>query len=247
MEDTEIQTGSFFGAKEIGEFQEGLDAELLVNDATSKEKAKGDFLGKRAQMGQTTKKTKREIYREIIKKSKLEKMKRTEEREEQRRMVQEMKDEFRGIAGKLSFLNKVQMKQGLRAKSGEESDDDDYNGFLLKVKNQGLRKPERQVKPKQNGEKQEVPEMREESEDSDESSGGEDDDIVGEYHKVKKVKYSEKLDRMEDFEVKEENKQAKKFGRVESKREEKLMKLLDELGDEESSESGEGRQQANWR
>lgn len=243
MEDTEIETGSFFGAKKLGDFQDGLDADLLVNDDMDRQKASTGLLGKRGQTGQTTpgkKKSKREIYREIIKKSKMEKFRRTEEREEQRRMVREMKDEFRGIADRLSFLNKVQMKQGLRAKAGEDSDDDDYNGFLMKVQNQGLRKPEREVRVKEAEPEAEDEETVREVEDSGESGEDEEDDTVGDYHKVKRVKYNQRLDQMEDFEVQEENKQVKKFGKAESKREEKLMKLLDELEDEESSESEEG-------
>ena len=233
MEDSEIQNGGFFGVDELGELQEGLDADILVNDNAHDKTTKKNLLGKRGEMDSKVKKSKKEIFKEIIKKSKMEKYKRMEEREEQKRMVEEMKDEFKGIANKLNFLDKVEMKLQVNGNESEGSDDEDYNNFLKKVQHKGLMRPERQIKKKEEKqiEEEEEEEIQQEDESEQEESEG-DDELIGDYQKVKKVQYNARVDQMEDFQVKEENKQTKKFQQLVNPKQEKLLNLLENLEDE---------------
>lgn len=242
-----MQTGDFFGVRELEDLQEGLDPDLLVHDEAPEKK----LLGKRPAPEASQKKSKKEVFKEIIRQSKLEKYRRVEEREEQRRLVEEMKEEYRGIVGKLSFLDKAQMKERMAEAKGD-SDDDDFNGYLMRVKHEGLLRPEREKREKkeevEEEEDQQEQEEQEEQEEDDEESYMEEEseeDTVGNYQKVEKVKYDEKVDQMEDFEVKERNKQDKKFAELGSKREEKFLTLLNDLENEESSDSEDDLQEVD--
>jgi nucleolar protein 14 len=246
LEDGDINTGDFFGVDQLDTLQEGLDGDILINDNAHENSQNKNLLGKRQAPDSQVKKSKKEIFKEIIKKSKMEKYKRMEEREEQKRMVEEMKDEYRGIVTKLSFLDKTELKKAVLAEQSEGSDDDDYNSFLTKVRHQGLMRPEREVKKKEEDDEEDPNEEPKEVEDEEEledsyiEEQSDQGDEIGNYQKIEKIKYDKKIDQMEDFEVKEQNKQDKKFSDLGSKREEKFLELLDELEDEESDDSDEG-------
>lgn len=235
-----METGNFFGADLIDDFEQSDEKQNNDTKMNSLNKRNNEeFLQQQETQATDKKKSKKEIYKEIIRKSKEGKYQRVRDKEDQNRAVQEMKSDYMKIFPKLSLLGNDQLKN--EVKQGESDEDDtDFYKMLYTVQNQGLVKPEREKKVVKDSLEEGQPDNddnEDEDEENEEYDESDADDNFKEFKKNKIVKYDPKKDLMEDYEIKERDKQKKKFGEKLHHKEDQIMQQIFDLEDQDDHDN----------